>query len=77
MLTCNTGSRRTGVGGRLNVSKDIRQGFNTTLRTVWRPVNEENRLVHAVLLAYYRIPDKKMDAAGSIIELSPSIFSDH
>lgn len=47
-------------GDGLNFEKEIKQGFNTTIRFVYRPVNDGNMLLHLGIGGLYKRPDKNI-----------------
>ena len=50
----------------------LKNGFNTSLRFVWRPINEECKLLHVGLSGFYKIPDVNKVTTKRRIELSGS-----
>lgn len=49
-------------GDGLNYSTKIQQGNNATLRFVYRPLNESDRLVHIGSGVFYKTPDKDKES---------------
>ena len=50
------------VGDELRTSDDLKQGMNATFRMVYRPVFEDDRMVHVGAGAFYRKPDRLVDS---------------
>ena len=47
------------MGDDIHVKSYIKQGYSTLLRTVWRPLNEKEQLVHVGASGYYRVPNEQ------------------
>ncbi len=58
------------LGDDIHVKTSVKQGHNFTLRGAWKPLHEENRLVHIGASGYYRVPD--MDKGSKMRGLSIS-----
>lgn len=57
-------------GDGLNFEKNIKQGFNTTIRFVYRPVNDGNMLLHLGIGGLYKRPDKNIETGDRNIRLA-------
>ena len=46
------------VGDNIHTRGGIKQGYSTVLRALWRPVNEETRLLHVGASGFYKNPNQ-------------------
>ena len=55
------------MGDDIHVKSEVKQGYSTLLRTVWRPVNQKGELIHVGASGYYRVPNElKGDQTKSV-----------
>lgn len=59
-------------GDGLNFNNNIRQGFNFTARFVYRPINNNNCLLHIGVGGLYKRPDKNIDTGETSISFKNS-----
>ncbi len=58
------------LGDKLTVHENEQPGYNATLRGIWRPINEPERLLHIGISSYCRVPDKDRRTGHQRITLS-------
>lgn len=56
-------------GDGLNFQKAIKQGWNTTLRAVYRPIMQDGKLLHVGVGGLYKRPDRNIETQEQTVDL--------